>query len=187
VAGKCKYCDAGDFDPSYPAGLLHDRKVILEEEQTMKVEFINPFMESTVNVLQTMANVTATPGKPQRKEGDAAAGDVTGVISMVSEQAKGSLAITFTSAAIFDIARRMLSEDVTEINSTVTDLVGEITNIVTGGAKKLLSERGYDFDMATPAVATGKNHRVNHKFNGAKILIPFSIIAGEFYVEICFE
>jgi chemotaxis protein CheX len=153
----------------------------------MKVEFINPFMESTVNVLQTMAKVTATPGKPQRKEVDAADGDVTGVISMISEQAKGSLAISFTSAAIFDIARRILSEEVTEINSTVTDLVGEITNIVTGGAKQLLSERGYDFDMATPAVATGKNHRIDHQFNGVKILIPFSIIAGEFFMEICFE
>ena len=51
----------------------------------MKVEFINPFMESTVNVLQTMAQVEATPGKPQRKEGDTANGDVTGVIRMASE------------------------------------------------------------------------------------------------------
>ena len=153
----------------------------------MKVEFINPFMKSTVNVLQTMANIEAIPGKPQRKEGDAANGDVTGFISMASEQVKGSLAISFTSAAIFDIAKRMLYEEVTEINSTVTDLVGEITNIVTGGAKSLLAEQGYDFDMATPAVATGKDHRINHKFNGAIIIIPFSIIAGNFFVEICFE
>jgi chemotaxis protein CheX len=153
----------------------------------MKVEFINPFMEATVNVLHTMAKITATPGKPQRKEGDAADGDVTGAISVISEQVRGSMAITFTSAAIFDIARRILSEEVTEINSTVMDLVGEITNIVTGGAKRLLSERGYDFDMATPAVATGKNHRISHPFNGAIILIPFSIISGKFYMEICFE
>ena len=76
----------------------------------MKVEFINPFLESIVNVLETMANVKATPGKPQRKDEDVAQGDVTGVIGMASEQVKGSLAITFTSAAIFDIARRMLGE-----------------------------------------------------------------------------
>ena len=153
----------------------------------MKVEFINPFMESTVNVLQTMAQVRATPGKPQRKEGDAANGDVTGVIRMASEQVKGYLAISFTSAAIFDIAKRMLSEELTEINSTVTDLVGEITNIVTGGAKQILADKGYDFDMATPAVMTGKNYQINHTFNGAKIVIPFSITAGKFYVELSFE
>ena len=153
----------------------------------MKVEFINPFLESIVNVLETMANVKATPGKPQRKEEDVAQGDVTGVIGMASEQVKGSLAITFTSAAIFDIARRMLGEEVAEINNTVTDLVGEITNMVTGGAKRVLAEQGYDFDMAIPAVIAGKNHRISHKSNGMKIIVPFSIIAGKFYVEVCFE
>jgi chemotaxis protein CheX len=153
----------------------------------MKVEFINPFLESIVNVLETMANVKATPGKPQRKEEDVAHGDVTGVIGMASEQVKGSLAITFTSAAIFDIAKRMLGEEVTDINNTVTDLVGEITNMVTGGAKRVLAEQGYDFDMAIPAVIAGKNHRISHKSNGMKIIIPFSIIAGKFYVEVCFE
>ena len=97
------------------------------------------------------------------------------------------MAITFTSEAIFDIARRMLGEEVSEINSTVTDLVGEITNMVTGGAKRVLAEQGYDFDMAIPAVVAGKNHRITHKSNGLKIIIPFSIIAGKFYVEVCFE
>ena len=153
----------------------------------MKVEFINPFLESIVHVLETMANVKAIPGKPQRKEEDFANGDVTGVIGMASDQLKGSLAITFTTAAIFDIARRMLGEEVTVVNSTVTDLVGEITNMVTGGAKRVLAEQGYDFDMAIPAVVAGKNHRITHKSNGLKIIIPFSIIAGKFYVEVCFE
>lgn len=113
----------------------------------MKAEFINPFLESIVNVLETMANVKATPGRPQRKEEDIANGDVTGLIGMAGGKVKGSLAITFTSAAIFDIAKRMIGEEVTEINSAITDLVGEITNMVTGGAKRLLSEQGYDFDM----------------------------------------
>jgi chemotaxis protein CheX len=153
----------------------------------MKAEFINPFLESIVNVLETMANVKAIPGKPQLKEGDIAYGDVTGIIGMAGGKVKGSLSITFTSAAIFDIARRMLGENVTEINSTVTDLVGEITNMVTGGAKRLLSEQGYDFDMAIPAVVAGKDHHIAHKSNGMKIVIPFTILAGKFFVEICFE
>ena len=153
----------------------------------MKAEFINPFLDSIVNVLETMANVKVTAGKPQRKMEDIAAGDVTGLIGMASHEVKGSLAITFTSEAIFDIAKRMLGEDVREINSTVTDLVGEITNMVTGGAKRILAEIGYDFDMAIPAVVAGKNHHISHKSSGPKIMIPFSILAGKFYVEICFE
>lgn len=154
---------------------------------SMKAEFINPFLESIVNVLETMAMVKVTAGKPQLKVEDAAAGDVTGLIGMASSDIKGSLAITFSSEAIFDVARRMLGEEVNEINSTVTDLVGEITNMVTGGAKRLLEELGYDFDMAIPAIVAGKNHHISHKSKGPKIIIPFSIDAGKFYVEICFE
>ena len=153
----------------------------------IKAAFINPFLESIVNVLETMANVKVTAGKPVRKEEDAAHGDVTGIIGMASNQAKGSLAITFSSEAIFDIARRMLGEEVSEVDSTVTDLVGEITNMVTGGAKRLLAEEGYDFDMAIPAVVSGKNHNISHKSSGPKIMIPFSTQAGKFFVEICFE
>ena len=153
----------------------------------MKVEFINPFLESIVNVLATMADLKASIGKPQRKEGDIASGDVTGLIGMASNEIKGSLAITFTSPAIIDIAKRMLGEDVREIDSTVTDLVGEITNMVTGGAKRLLAEQGYDFDMAIPAVVTGKDHHISHKSKGPKIQVPFSTLAGNFYLEICFE
>ncbi len=153
----------------------------------MKVEFINPFLVSVINVLETMANVKATPGKPHRKQEDIAEGDVTGIIGMASAQVKGSLAITFTSAAIFDIAKRMLGEEVREIDTTVTDLVGEITNMVTGGAKRLLAEQGYDFDMAIPAVVVAMSLHISNKSSGPKIVIPFSIMAGKFYVEICFE
>lgn len=41
--------------------------------------------------------------------------------------------------------------------------------------------------LAIPAVVSGKNHRIAHKSSGPKILIPFSILAGKFYVEMCFE
>jgi chemotaxis protein CheX len=101
----------------------------------MNVEFVNPFLESLLNVLRTMAMMEATPGAPEVKKNDIANGDVTGLIGMAGDQAKGTLAITFTEPVIFEITRRMLGEEVTNIDETVTDMVGEITNMVTGGAR----------------------------------------------------
>ncbi len=153
----------------------------------MNVAFINPFLESILNVLNTMAQLEAKPGRPMIKKDDVACGDVTGVIGMTSAQAKGSLAITFSEAAILDISKRMLGEESNEIDATVTDLVGEITNMVTGGAKRLLADQGYDFDLAIPAVVAGKNHKIMHKFHGPKVIVPFVTEAGDFFVEVCFE
>jgi chemotaxis protein CheX len=153
----------------------------------MNIAFINPFRESVLQVLETMANVQVTPGRPTLKEDAVARGDVTGLIGMTSEQAHGSLAISFTQSAILDITTRMLGDKLSDINETVIDLVGELTNIVTGGAKRLLSEKGYDFDLAVPAVVSGKGHLINHKAKGAKIIIPFGMSSGNFFVEVCFQ
>lgn len=153
----------------------------------MKAEFINPFIESMLNVLTTMASLEAQPGKPLLKDDELARGDVTGLIGMTSPQAKGSLAISFSESVICKIASNMLGESVSRIDETATDLVGELTNMVTGGAKNLLAEKGYDFDMAIPAVVAGKDHSVTHKTKGPKILLPFSTNSGRFYIEICFD
>ena len=153
----------------------------------MKVEFINPFLESILNVLNTMAKLEARPGKPAIKTNEVAKGDVTGIMGMASEQAKGTLAITFTGPVIIEITKRMLGEEVTMIDDTVIDMVGEITNMVTGGAKRLLSEQGYRFDMAIPSVVSGKNHVIHHKSKAPIIIVPFNTQAGNFFIEICFE
>lgn len=153
----------------------------------MKADFINPFLESMTNVLSTMAMLEVKAGKPLVKKDETARGDVTGLIGMTSPQAKGSLAITFTSQVLLEICKRMLGEQPDAVDETATDLAGEITNMVSGGAKRLLGEKGYDFDMAIPAVVSGKDHIVRHKTNGPKIMIPFETAHGAFFVEVCFD
>jgi chemotaxis protein CheX len=153
----------------------------------MNVEFINPFLQSIMKVLSTMAMMEATPGKPAVKGTQVARGDVTGLIGMASEKAKGTLAISFTEPVILEITKRMLGDELTGIDDTVTDMVGEITNIVTGGAKKVLSEKGYKFDMAIPSVVSGKGHVISHKSKAPIVILPFSTEAGDFFIEICFE
>ena len=57
---------------------------------TMKVEYINPFLNATTNVLKTMAFTEAKPGKPYRKDDEAATGDITGIIG-ITGATEGSL------------------------------------------------------------------------------------------------
>lgn len=106
---------------------------------------------------------------------------------MAGDQAKGTLAVTFTKPVILAIVERMLGDKLNYIDETVTDMVGELTDMVTGGAKKLLSENGYRFDMAIPSVISGKDHIVLHKSKNPAIVVPFSTQAGDFFVELCFE
>ena len=153
----------------------------------MNVEFINPFLVATNDVLTTMANLNAKPGQMALKKDNIAYGDVTGFIGLIGDKVKGSFSISFTEAAILDITQRMLGEKLTSIDDTVTDMVGELTNMATGGAKRLLQEQGHDFDMATPVVIAGKNHEIIHKSRGPIIILPFETSSGQFFIEVSFE
>lgn len=153
----------------------------------MNVEFINPFISSLLNVLSTMAQTDLTPGKPKLKKTEVAVGDVSGLIGMVGPQTKGSLSITFDGDLALTVMERMLGERPANINEEVTDMVGEITNMVAGGAKNLLGDKGYEFDMATPVVVSGKDHTITHKCDGPKLIMPFTSDHGAAHIEVCFD
>ncbi|RTE87662.1 MULTISPECIES: chemotaxis protein CheX [Gammaproteobacteria] len=153
----------------------------------MNVEFVNPFLSSLQNVLSMMAQVELKPGKPAMKKDDRARGDVSGLIGMVGPKTKGSFSISFEEGLAVEIMHKMLGEKPTELNEEVIDMVGEITNMVTGGAKRILGEKGFDFDMASPVVVSGHNHTIRHRSEGPKIIMPFSHPAGKAHLEICFD
>ncbi|WDD98341.1 MULTISPECIES: chemotaxis protein CheX [Thalassomonas] len=153
----------------------------------MNVEFINPFLASMLNVMSTMAQMELSPEKPKLKKDEVAMGDVSGLIGMVSDQAKGSLSITFEGPLAIATMKNMVGEGPDEINEEITDLVGEITNMVTGGAKRMLSEKGIEFDMATPMVVSGNNHTIHHKAEGPVVIIPLNSPHGKAFIEFSFD
>jgi chemotaxis protein CheX len=153
----------------------------------MKVEFINPFLSSMLNVMSTMAQMELVPEKPKLKNGPASKGDVSGLIGMTSDQAKGSLSITFDAALAIATMKKMVGEGPDEVNDEIIDLVGEITNMVTGGAKRILSEKGFEFSMATPMVVSGPGHTINHKAEGPVVIIALSAPEGKAYIEFSFD
>lgn len=140
-----------------------------------------------MNVLETMASTKLKPGKPGIKKEQVSRGDVSGLIGMASPQTKGSLSVTFDESLALAIMERMLGEKPTGLNEEVTDMVGEITNMVTGGAKNILGDKGYDFDMATPVVVSGKDHTINHKCDSATLIVPFTSDVGNAYIEVSFD
>ena len=153
----------------------------------MNAEFVNPFLSSFINVLKTMAQIEIKPGKPSLKKDALARGDVSGLIGMVGPTAKGSFSISFDKELALNVFRLMVGESIDELSEDITDMVGEITNMVAGGAKRQLGEKGYEFNMATPIVVTGPSHTIKHQIDGSKVLMPFISEHGKAYIEICFN
>ena len=148
------------------------------------LEFLDPFISSMLNVLSTMAKIKANAGKPVFKKDEVAQGDVSGFIEMSGQRARVTLAISFTEPVIKEITKRILGVGETNVNDYTADTVGEITNILTGGGRKILGEKGYKFNMAIPAVSSGKNHIISHRSKTPVIIVPFATDAGKFFIEL---
>ena len=150
----------------------------------MNVKFINPFLDSTVNVLSTMAAVHPIPGKPFLKQQEETCGDVSGIIGLTGS-ARGSMAISFSTGSILQIVRNMLGEEHDSVDSDICDAVGELTNMVSGDARKRLEQEGLSITASLPTVVTGRDHVINHVLPGPSIIIPFDTEKGPFYVDVC--
>jgi len=150
----------------------------------MNVKFINPFLEGTISVLKTMAFVEPRAGKPYLKMDNLAKGDVSGIIGLTGS-ATGSLALSFSEAAILKIVSNMLGENIKSMNGDIKDAVGEITNMISGVARKNLEAEGFYIQAAIPTVVSGKNHSITHVMGGPSLIIPFEIDEGSFVVDVC--
>ena len=150
----------------------------------MDASLINPFINATMNVLETMAFIKSNAGKPYLKKDDVAKGDVTGILGLTGV-ANGTIAVTFEENAILKIVSNMFGEDMTSLNHEVADAVGEITNMISGQARRELEGLGRIFEAAIPSVVTGKNHEIAHYTDGPVIAIPFKIDGGSFTIEVC--
>jgi len=152
----------------------------------MDVRLINPFIKATTDVLEIMAFVKVEAGTPYLKSDTLAKGDVTGVIGLTGVT-NGTISVTFQEECILNIVSNMFGEQMEELDSEIIDAVGELTNMISGQARKKLEAEGKVFKAAIPSVITGKNHSITHYTKGPRIAIPFFVGESNFTIEVCFE
>jgi chemotaxis protein CheX len=149
----------------------------------MDVRFINPFVTSAVNALKTMAGLEVTRGAPFVKGSFQALADVSGIIGLAGE-AKGAVVLSFPFALARRIYEAMTGDQVKDGDPAVADVVGEIANMVAGGAKGALAELGMNFRISVPSVVVGKEHSITNKSDAPCLIIPFQLGSDTFWVQV---
>jgi len=152
----------------------------------MDVVVIHALLESLFTIFSTMVRLEIEPGVPLPKQGNAAKGQVSGLIGMKAEGVSGSVALSLTLPTIRVISRSLFGHEIASVNNEAVDLAGELTNMLVGGAKRILSEKGHDFDMQTPQLLLGEGHEIAHYHPGQTVLLPVNIGPDEFYIELNF-
>lgn len=150
----------------------------------MDAKYIDPFVNAVLYTFHTMLGVTPERQEPQMKNDNHACGDVSGIVGFAAKNIYGSVALSFPSETAIRSYRMVVGDNVTLVTDDVRDMVGELTNIVAGGAKKVFAENDLSFDISIPTVVVGKNHTLSHRGGTPLALVQFGLEGGSFVMEI---
>jgi len=149
----------------------------------MNVAVINPFIESTLRSLDMMAGIQAEKVGIALKEDLITTYDISAIIGLTGETS-GSIIISMPEALACKVASNMLMEDITTMNKSVEDAIGEIGNIVVGDARRSLIQDGFSLNISIPTVVIGSGHKISRSGDGPCIAIPFTTEFGDFEVNV---
>ncbi len=152
----------------------------------MNAAFVNPFLSATMNVLEMMAFVKPVAGKPFLKKDKKATGDISGIIGLTGAT-RGVVIISLSTGAACKIVGSMLGEEYTELTADVSDAVGELTNMISGDARRVLATNGHNFEAGLPSIIKGVGHEIESMTSGPTVAIPFTVDKFDFVVETSFE
>ena len=149
----------------------------------MNVAFINPFIEATLRSLDMMAGIKSEKAGLELKEDLVTTYDISSIIGLTGETS-GSIIISVPAKLACRIASNMLMEEVTALNQSVEDAIGEIGNIVVGDARRALIQEGYQLNISVPTVVVGTGHKISRSSSVPCIGIPFTTEFGDFEVNV---
>ncbi len=154
--------------------------------QNIDVQFFRPFVDGTIHMLKVQCQLTATHGIPylKGKTPGQLTVDIAGLVGIWTDKYRGIICVSFPESTYLNIMNKMLDEKFDAISSDNNDGAGEMMNMIFGFAKRVLNEKGHDFQKALPSVIVGKNIHVSHQADTPVFVLPFSSDFGEFQLEI---
>lgn len=149
----------------------------------MDIKYINPFIESVLGNLETLAAIKAEKMEISISK-DAKTGlDISAIIGL-SGEVMGSAIISLPEKIALKIASAMFMEELPDLNDDVKDAIGEFANIVIGNARNKLVDAGLGVNISTPTIIVGKGHEISHPHSIPFLVIPFKTDIDTFEINI---
>lgn len=140
---------------------------------------INPFIESVRETFERMMGVAVEMGTPRPMPSLSNSVDIIGVIGLTGT-AQGVVALRFPVVTALAIVSRLIGIDTRAVDRDTIDAVGELVNIVAGGAKSRF--KGHTISVSLPTVVRGDLCRLSKATDAIWVEIPFTSPVGAFWM-----
>lgn len=120
----------------------------------MKVEYINPFYQATVDVFRVMLSMEPTRGTIKAVQELVPVSEANVGIGVTGDL-RGSLLYSFPKNMALDMVHIMSGMKMAKLDAFVTSALSEVANIISGNALTYLARNDLICDISPPQVFIG--------------------------------
>ncbi len=121
----------------------------------MRLDYIDPFIESARYVLSEMSHLEIKWGELSLKPSPAPTKNIVTIIGLAGD-VEGRVIFEMDDKTALTIAGRMNNADFTQFTPVVIDSLSELTNMMIGNAVSRLNDMGFKFTTSPPTFIKGK-------------------------------
>lgn len=148
-------------------------------------KYLNPIIQSTINTFELMLNCSAKRTGLGLSSGRMDRPTLSAVISLTG-RARGTIVLNVEDEVAFNVFERMLGEKPAVVNDEVRDAVGELVNMIAGGAKAQLKE--LELSLGIPNMIDGASYSLHFPTDMEPPLsIEFTSDIGKFTIDFSFK
>jgi chemotaxis protein CheX len=152
----------------------------------MRVEYINPFVESAYSILTEVLKMEVKRGEIYLKSNSMSVLGVAAIVGLAGD-VEGRVLFDMTQKTAINVANHMLQDMGMEPINSFSDMgkatITELANMITGQAVTKLHNLGFSFDLTPPALFTGENMEVSdHKVE--VLIVPMEMSIGKIEINV---
>ena len=148
----------------------------------MRVEYINPFVETAYSVLKEVLGGEVKRGDLYLKSTSMPVMGVAALVGLAGD-VEGRVLFDMTLDTALKIASRMNMEELTSFDELAKATITELANLITAQAVTKLHELGFKFDLTPPALFSGEKMEIANN-NVEALIVPIITEQGKVEVNV---
>jgi chemotaxis protein CheX len=157
--------------------------VQIAKPPAIDAKLVIPFVAAVRDVFQKMTGTETTVEQPHLKQEATPTHSICGIIGFTGN-VTGSVVLSLSNAAAEKLVEKFAGFKIEMTSPDFADAIGELANMVAGGAKKRLGEMA---SISTPSVVIGDGFTVSSMRSTPCLVIPCKCVYGSFAVEVCIK
>ena len=143
----------------------------------MRVEYINPFVESAFSVLKEVLNSDVKRGEIYLKPTSMAIMGVAALVGLAGD-VEGRVLFDMSKDTALFVSGAMNGEKFTVLDEMAKATIQELANMITAQAVTKLHDLGFKFDLTPPALFTGDNMEIANNLEVEALIVPMELGLG---------